>query len=735
MRRIPVSTYRLQMNSQFPLSEALRRVDYLKTLGISDLYLSPIFAASPGSTHGYDVVDFTRLNPDLGTEEDLAALAEKLHSLDMGLVLDIVPNHMCIASDLNTWWNDVLKHGERSSYARFFDIDWHSGIPDLKDKVLQPFLDRPLKEAIDAAVLQVGDKEAVFFGRHYPLGKAGDAPLKTMEAQNYRLDFWKRAFTDLNYRRFFEISELAALREEENEVFEAVHRTLFRWIDRGWVTGLRIDHIDGLHDPKGYLQRLRARCSDLYIVVEKILEEGETLNDDWPIQGTTGYDTLNVINGAFVKDDLTEAFHAFTGEVKSIGEIIRESKSYFLKNTMRSEWRRLAAHLSEDLHSALFAFLQCFPIYRTYVCDGMIDNEDRAILQQTVEAAKKITPDARWEAFSEQMFSDRAFLARLQMTTAPLAAKGIEDTAFYRYFPLASLNEVGSSMKPPAVPFHEACRRLSPLSLSPLTTHDTKRSEDVRARINAISNDPTAWKVFIGECREMHRNIGGDPDAYDEYLFYQTVVGTWPETGITNSYIERIVNYMIKAAKEAKRHTSWIDPNEAYETHLATFVKSLLHANSPFALAVEKFVQEKVLPTARRNTLAQTLLKMTLPGIPDFYQGSETTLLTLVDPDNRGIVNYTLLENSLKEGSDIKQRLVQKTLRFRHRYRDLFTRGEYIPLDRSDGAIAFMRRLDDAIAVISLGPPEQLTLPEGNYRDIFEDESFEDLHLLEKICQ
>jgi (1->4)-alpha-D-glucan 1-alpha-D-glucosylmutase len=902
--RIPTSTYRLQFNGLFTFEQAAELVAYLAELGVSDCYSSPVLTARPGSLHGYDVVDHTRLNPELGTEEQFGRFARALRGREMGLLMDVVPNHMCIAGSLNRWWLDVLENGPGSPFARFFDIDWHPPNPHLTNKVLLPILGDQYGRVLENQEIKLSYRGGSFFANYYEtalpiaprsstrildlalrdiktrleeshadvlelesiITELGHLPLHTEtdpvkvrerrrekevagkrlsnlvkarpevrhavhqalieingtrgEAQSfdqleqllglqaYRLSFWRVAADEINYRRFFDINELAAVRVEERPVFTAVHEIIFRMIKQGLVTGLRIDHVDGLFNPERYLHDLQRECrsasrahrSDIkagveetaaethgralpfYVVVEKILGHDELLRAEWPVHGTTGYDFTNLLNGIFVDQLNAQAFRRlygdFTGANVNFADLLYESKKLILRVAMSSELHVLARRLDRisehhrwsrdftfnSLQDALGEVIACFPVYRSYIRrrHAAVHPDDRLHTRSAIREAKRRNPAVSASIYdfigSLLLLEDpkgisaadraerRDFVMRFQQLTAPVTAKGLEDTAFYRFYPLASLNEVGGE---PAIfgisleRFHrrnQDRRELWPDTLNTTSTHDTKRSEDVRARINVLSEMPEEWNRAIHRWREWnspHRSLlegAAAPDANEEYLLYQTLVGSWPLAPMNEEergeFVTRIQGYMNKALKEAKLRTSWINPNEAYDEAVSRFVSKILEPCEANRFLPDFIEFQRV--TARAgmlNSLAQTLLKITAPGVPDFYQGTEVWNLSLVDPDNRRPVDYLHLQRllaSLREAGSgeqlssfvdglmqqaedgrIKLYVAGRALTFRRAHAELFARGEYLPLPatgaRAQNVIAFARKSGEQLAVTVAG--------------------------------
>jgi (1->4)-alpha-D-glucan 1-alpha-D-glucosylmutase len=743
--RIPISTYRLQFNRDFRFTDALRLVDYLHELGITDLYASPILKARPGSTHGYDVTDPTQLNPEIGTPEEFDELCRALQSRGIGLILDIVPNHMAASLD-NPWWFDVLEKGEGSAYAQFFDVNWES------KKVLLPILGRPYGEALENQELRLtienGRPILTYFEQKLPIAAgAENLSVETIDGilsrQHYRLAYWRKAADSINYRRFFDISDLVGLRVEREDVYHAVHAYVLKLVAEGKITGLRIDHIDGLLDPKGYLDHL----PEAYVITEKILAGTEQLPCDWRTHGTTGYDFLNFLNCAFIDQEgfhkLEKIYADFTGSPKTFTDAFREYKQQVMKELFVGELNALVDRLSElaeddrhardlrteELRDAFVSVTACMPVYRTYIRDDRISDADRAYIENAITAAGKggafdflrrvLLLEPSW--YIQHRKPDCLdFVMRWQQFTGPVMAKGLEDTAFYVHTPLLSVNEVGGDSNGPEIyfgveEFHR--RNLArharwPHTLNATSTHDTKRSEDVRARINVLSELPQDWARCLRRWQRMNPSEAA-PDRNEQILIYQSMLGAWP--------IEpnRLKQYVTKALREAKTHTSWIDINEEYEEQVLSFVDSL-YSNETF---LEDFgrLQKKIAYFGAFSSLSQLILKITSPGVPDLYRGAELWDLSLADPDNRRPVDFatrqkifdevkneTKLPNLLKRYSDgrLKMFVTWKALQFRRTQSDLFTEGEYIPLRvtgaQSNHVIAFARYLHKRWLIVAV---------------------------------
>jgi (1->4)-alpha-D-glucan 1-alpha-D-glucosylmutase len=584
--QIPRATYRLQFNEHFRLPDAMALVPYLHELGVSHIYASPLFKATPHSAHGYDVCDFTQINPEIGTEAELVRLANALHEKEMGLILDIVPNHMGITSPENSWWWDVLTNGKKSNFASCFDIDWESSDKNLRGKVLVPVLSGDYRTILNKGELQLvheNEKLLLCYREHrFPLASKTISNLLTTESslknfnadfaalnkliqkQHYVLESFTQGDARLNYRRFFAVSSLAAICVSDEKVINATHVLARRWIKQGWVDGLRVDHPDGLRDPQTYFERLRVIAPNAWIVVEKILEPEESLPAIWPVQGTTGYDFLNQLNGLFIEPSaekyLNDFYAEFTGETTDYATLVREKKRDMLKYLFVAEFERLMNLLAkvaarrakgrgfslDHLHDALGEIIVNFPVYRSYISERHgASVTDIATIKAAIHLARETRRDLPPEIFAfietlllTPQLSDAArdFIARFQQLTGPVMAKGVEDTAFYCFHRFISLNEVGGDPNLFGVScesFHKLLQqRQSDCPYSQLTTstHDTKRSEDVRARLNVLSEIPEVWAQTVRSWSKMnechrHNNL---PDRNIEYLFYQTLVGAWP---------------------------------------------------------------------------------------------------------------------------------------------------------------------------------------------------------------
>jgi (1->4)-alpha-D-glucan 1-alpha-D-glucosylmutase len=837
------------LRPEFGFEAAAAVADYLSAMGITDLYASPILQARHGSEHGYDVVDHARISEDLGGLRGLGRLSDALRDARMGMIVDIVPNHMAIDGRDNRWWWDVLENGPSSRYAVYFDIDWPGDGVRSGQSVLMPILGSRYAEALEAgeiiAVRRGGSVTVCYHDHELPvsprslhgllaglarrlgstelaalaegfgelphasrtdaiavmlrhaekerlrdelaalcandeeiassidgelarLGSDPDAMDDLLHRQNYRLAYWRAAREELDYRRFFNIETLVGLRVQEEQVFVDTHATLLPLVRDGTVSGLRIDHVDGLRDPEGYLIRLRNACPDSFITVEKILQRGEAL-PRWPVQGTTGYDFMTAVNNLFVDPDeeaaMTHCYVQLTGEVASYSDVAVASKRQVLVEELAPELERLTrlllavcdGHWQQrdrtrgEVRRALLEILTHFPVYRTYVNPNRpVSDSDREYVTRAVISAQdgrdgvdptflQFIGDAlllRWRGEHEVDFA-QAF----PQVSAPVMAKGIEDTAFYRYNRLVSLNEVGGDpgvFGRPVDDFHWFCQEAAarwPESMLTLATHDTKRSPDVRARINLLSEIPHAWESAVAEWLRVTDDLSTRewPDYNTRYHFFQSLVGVWPADP------DRMVAYMDKAAKEAKVYTSWADPGADYDYALHRFVVGCL-GDERFTRLVDAFMADhQIVERGRIVSLAQTALLLTCPGVPDIYQGTEVWDDSLVDPDNRRPVDFErkckLLEAldgtrapSPAEDDAPKAWLISRVLRHRRSSPECYTSSAYRPLlvdgPGRDRIVAFAR---DGVAVVvprlvcrPAGELEDtaVTLPPGRWRNL-----------------
>lgn len=921
---IPLATYRLQFNQAFTFYDAARLIPYLRELGVSHCYASPLFKARAGSSHGYDVCDFGQLNPELGGDEGFEAFHRAAEEAGLGLILDIVPNHMGIVDEANSWWTDVLENGPSSIYAEYFDLDWDPVRPALENKVLLPILGDQYGRVLESGKLRLAYEDGAFVIYHYEtklpvtpnsysqilsgvvaalegalepdhehllelasiltaidylprptevaperiaernrekevikrriatLWEASSEVRSSIEAvirafngsiddprsfdqldellnaQCYRLAFWRVATEEINYRRFFDVNDLAAIRVERPEVFEATHALILRLLIEGKASGLRVDHVDGLWDPPKYLRQLQDSYADLlartesapredgpahgmasgshsasrvvsgakwplYVVAEKVLVDGERLPEDWAVYGTTGYDFLNAINGLFVDGSNRRAFDRiyrdFTGVQLPYRDLVNSTKKMIMLISLASEINALSSLLERiadanrryrdfTLNSLTYAIrevIACLPVYRTYITGavGPVAGRDQAVIEAAVREVKRRNPRTAGTIFdfirdtllfrhSEDFRAEERdrlsdFVMKFQQVSGPVMAKGVEDTAFYVYNRLVSLNEVGGNPEQfgqTTEAFHRQNaerQRRWPHSLLATATHDTKRGEDLRARIDVLSEMPREWRALLTRWGRHNarrkKDVDGAPapSRNDEYLLYQTILGAWPDEPLSSEefgrFRERIAAYMLKATKEAKVHTSWVNANEEYDDAVRQFVTRVLsdNPNDPFFAVLRQF-QRRVAFYGRLNSLAQTLLKLTSPGVPDIYQGTELWDLSLVDPDNRRPVDYdrrrallaqlcqqcdsagpslTALADDLVEhvaDGRIKLYLINRALGFRRAHEALFSAGAYQPLaahgGRQDHVVAF-RRISQGEAAIVVAPWLVVGLTDG----------------------
>ncbi|WP_086784954.1 malto-oligosyltrehalose synthase [Streptomyces caniscabiei] len=740
---VPAATYRVQLQPDFPFSAASDAVPYIASLGVSHLHLSPVLEAVPGSSHGYDVVDHGRVRGELGGEEGLRELARTARAHGLGLVLDIVPNHMAMVPRHNRALWEVLREGPGSPYARWFDIDWEAQ----GGRVLLPVLGGPLGAEIEQFV--VDGRELRYYDHAFPLREGTEKlPLpQLLDAQWYRPVWWRLARTELNYRRFFSISELIGVRVEEPEVFEATHAKVLQLLDEGVVDGLRIDHPDGLADPDAYLRRLHEATGGRWTVVEKILADGEKLPGAWPVAGTTGYDALRHVDGLFTDPagagELLERYRGFTAAQRDRGgewdATVRRAAYRVLTHELVAEVERLTrvAHRlcerSPDLslrdqapwalRTALCELLARMEVYRPYA------SED-ASLVVTEEAAAEaralfvVPEEARSVDAVRDLVLGRSdepdqveFRARFAQTSSALRAKSVEDTAFYRYVPLLSANEVGGDPGSPAVSpedFHAYCARVQrdwPATGTVLSTHDTKRSADVRAAIAVLGQCPERWADLLAE---VTRDGAGSPDPHLAWAAWQTAFGLGPAAE------ERLQGALLKHVREAGLHTSWTEQDPAYEREVADFV-----ARGPAVDARVASLREELAPHVRANALGAALAQLTMPGVPDVYQGTEAEYRALVDPDNRRAFAPH------EEGAE-KFRLTEAALRLRGRRPEVFgSAATYAPLaaegvgaahcvafTRSGEVVTAVTRLSLRLARAGGWGDTRLPLPEGRWAEV-----------------
>ena len=766
--RVPASTYRLQITEQFDLLEAARTLGYLHELGADWVYLSPLLASESGSEHGYDVADHRAIDPTRGRASGLAALASEARRLGMGVLVDIVPNHVGIAHpEENEWWWHVLGHGEQSPYAGAFDIDWAGGggrirVPVVADEDL---LDPPGNGGQPRiANLRVLGGELHYRDQRFPLARGtNEAPDEEPDVvharQHYELVSWRRADTDLNYRRFFAINTLAAIRVEDPEWFARSHAEIRRWFDDSLVDGLRIDHPDGLRDPGRYLEDLTGLTGGAYVLVEKILAPGEDLPSTWATAGTTGYDALALVDRVLVDPAGERPLDALEASLRGASvdwaSLTHDTKRAVADGILNSEVRRIARELLDALPEpaslepvvdAVAEVLACFPVYRTYLPLG------REHLDAALASARAHRPDLGDELdLVAPILGDGAAAAaqRFQQTSGMVMAKGVEDCAFYRWSRLTSLNEVGAdpsvfSVTPEV--FHEEMGRRQehwPHAMTAATTHDTKRSEDVRARITALAEVPHDYEAALGEL--LARVPLPDPGFGS--LLWQAILGAWPAAERTHGLRERLHGYAEKAMREAGEHTQWTEVDDAYEAAMHAAVDAALDDASVRTIVVG--LVRRIAGAGWSNALAARLLSLTMPGVPDVYQGSELWEQSLVDPDNRRAVDYDQRARLLKElragerpalgaGPDdegaVKLLLTHVALTVRRDHPELFT--TYIPLaaegEAADHVIAFDRGGAVAVATrLPLGLAAQggwgataLPMPAGRWRDLLTDRLF-----------
>ncbi|GHJ54955.1 malto-oligosyltrehalose synthase [Nonomuraea sp. TT08I-71] len=703
----PRSTYRVQVRPGFDLDATAGLAGYLADLGVTHLYSAPLLTATPGSPHGYDVVDHRVVNPELGGEGGRQRLVRALRAAGLGLVVDIVPNHAGVARPAaNPAWWDVLRRGRASAYADWFDIDWDRG------RLLLPVLaDTP--DALDD--LKVVDGELRYHEHRFPIADGtGDGTAREVhDRQHYELVNWRRGDTELTYRRFFAVSDLAGLRVEDAEVFRATHAEILRWAAAGDLDGIRVDHPDGLRDPAGYLARLRAAAPGAWLVVEKILEYGEEL-PDWPVDGTTGYDALAAAGGLFVDPDAEADFTALdgrlTGRHTSWEDLTHDTKLAAATRLLAAELSRLAALVpeppAEQVRPALAELAACFPVYRGYPPEGA-----RHLAAARAEAGRR-RPDltAVLDAVTARLRDpDHELAARFPQLSGAVMAKGVEDTAYYRWSRFVALNEVGGSPAHFGVPpaeFHRfaAARQVRwPASMTTLSTHDTKRGEDVRARLAVLSELPGRWAERVADW--MSRAPLADP-AF-AHLLWQTAVGAWPIER------ERLHGYAEKAAREASASTSWADPDPAFEHELHALVDRMY--DDPELHAQLTAFADEITPVGWSNSLGQKLVQLTMPGVPDTYQGTELWENSLVDPDNRRPVDFAVRRDLLARldagwqpavaaDGAAKLLVVSRTLRLRRDRPELFTGYRPVPAHGPAGAHAVAFDRGGAVAVATRLP-------------------------------
>jgi (1->4)-alpha-D-glucan 1-alpha-D-glucosylmutase len=735
---IPRATLRLQFHRGFTFADAEALVPYFAQLGVSHLYASPIAVARPGSMHGYDVIDSTTVNPELGGEAALRSLAAALAAAGLGLIADIVPNHMA-ADPANAWWADVLRHGRASRYARFFDIDWEAD-----PKVVLPILGKSLEETLAAGEIEVGREELRYFSHRLPLAPgAPGGPRDVLERQHYRLAWWRTAGDCINWRRFFDINELVSLRMDEPTAFDAVHALPLRLCAEGILDGLRVDHVDGLADPAAYCRTLRRRLGkDAYLVVEKILLRGETLPGDWDCDGTTGYDFMNDVSAlqhdAAAEACLAEAWAALSGRSADFAPEEQSARREVVARSFSAQLEACATALPRGeiplptLRRVLTELLAHFPVYRTYGAGGaVLERADSAVLERAAEGARRtcLATD-RWavDPVLRRLATppgNAQALGRFQQLSAPVAAKAVEDTAFYRYGRLLSRNDVGFDVETfasDAAAFHAAVAQRTeghPHAMLATATHDHKRGEDVRARLAVLSSMAREWAALQARwteaCAPLCRD--GAPYAGDIALLLQTVVGTWPldldaaDGMARTAFAERLVAWQQKALREAKLFSDWAAVDETYEDAARRFTLALVaEAALPDLLQEIAALVRRIAPAGAVNGLVQCLLRLTVPGVPDLYQGTEFWDFSLVDPDNRRPVDFAARAAALGKADlpalaadwrngRVKQALIAELLALRRRVPQLFAEGSYEPVTvegvAAESTIAFVRRHGD----------------------------------------
>lgn len=861
-----LSSYRVQLSPDRGFRTAASLAPYLVRLGVSHMYCSPYLQAAHGSTHGYDVVDHTRVSEDLGGQDAHDELCRTLRDAGLGQIVDVVPNHMAVSGPENTWWWDVLENGQRSRFADYFDVDWQYAqdsentlnrvlLPILGDhygRVLEageiqlvridgsfqiqyydhrvPVDPRSLSDLLFQAASRIEHPELAFLASaldYLPLPKADDrvntrrrhrdkevirdrlsllledAPHvrravdsevdlinsdvdrldALLERQNYRLAYWRIARSDLGYRRFFDINDLIAIRVEDEDVFSDTHDLILSWIRERKVDGLRVDHPDGLRDPEEYFQRLRHRAGDAWIVGEKILAPNEHMPDSWPIHGTTGYDFLNDLQAVLVQTaserKITDLYRSFTGESTDYHDLLHESKLEVVEDLLGSDVNRLTEMLllisyrnrryrdfsRDDVQDALCEILVSFSVYRTYIRaeHGTIRDSDRSHIQSAVERARENRDDLDPELFdflyrilTMDLGGDveRDFVMRFQQLSGPVMAKGAEDTTFYRYNRLIALNEVGAEPDRFGMSVDDFNERMVersvtlPRSMLTTSTHDTKRSEDLRARLLVLTEIPNEWAEAVRSWSSLasQYRIEQWPDRNTEYFMYQTIIGAWPISE------ERLSEYLTKAIRESKKHTSWTEVDELYEAAVLSFAREIF-ADTAIQASMQRFVEHIALG-AYVNSLVQTTVKLLGPGVPDLYQGCEVWNYSLVDPDNRRDIDYTKLERMLEELDSLsvaeimdgmadaypKLALTRALLHLRLAHTDVFwgsgSRGPkpYAALDVSGEArsdVLAFERGGDIIAVCPLRfhsraghyPDTTVAIPEGPYRNVISGET------------
>lgn len=793
---MPIATYRVQLNKEFDLANLKQILPYLSQLGISHIYASPIFKAKHGSTHGYDIIDFNKISDEIGGETAFEDVRQEASAYGLEWLQDIVPNHASYSLE-NKMINDLMYKGANSRYSAYFDVDWNYPAQRLNGKILAPFLAEPYSQCLKQKYLSLvfnegykikynslqfptNDITSRKLNKHGSTNQAieqynGNSELlaELLAAQFYKLSHWKTALKHINYRRFFDIIDLIGLHIEDPHVFEEIQRLTLDLAKNGVFSALRIDHIDGLYEPEEYLKRLRDKLPHTYLAVEKILAGNEQLPPSWPVQGTTGYDFINFVNKLLVKasgeSQINSFYSQFSGSTQSFSDLLHDCKRLVIENYFLGDARNLARLYHRTLQcigygeqydrgnlvEAVVELLACFQIYRSYINEH---NHDYTTIKTALHTAleQKPTLNAEFAAINHLLEQSKPspeilqVLMRLQQFTGAVMAKGFEDTALYRYCRLLSLNEVGSEPDQFGISikaFHDFNRlrqQTWPLTMNATSSHDTKRGEDVRARLNVLSELAAEFKCNVECWTEINaskkRVISGRlaPNKNEEYYLYQTFLGAFPwNSSEKQEFTDRIKTHIVKALREAKANSSWLTPNLPYEEAVSLFAVNTLD-DERFQEAFEPF-QEKVAFYGLFNTLAQTLLKMTCPGIPDFYQGTELWDLNLVDPDNRRAVDFAKRQAFLSEISKLevclldnykdgkaKLYLIHRVLQFRKKARSLFQEGAYIPLPvrgvHRTNIVAFCRKKSGvyAITVVPLFLAT-LTSAQSNRQELYVD--------------
>ncbi|HEX5917873.1 MAG TPA: malto-oligosyltrehalose synthase [Nocardioides sp.] len=735
-RRTPRSTYRLQVSPDFTLHDAAGVLPYLHDLGVDWVYLSPLLASEPGSMHGYDVVAFDHVDPERGGEEGLAALSAEARRLGMGVLVDIVPNHVGVATPSeDPWWWDVLKLGRESEHASAFDVDWAAG----DGRIVIPVIGDDDEGAIRIVRSTKGEGEVRYHDQRVPLAPG----TSTLEEQHYELVNWRAADEDLNYRRFFAVNTLAAVRVEDPEVFAETHVEVKRWFDEGLVDGLRVDHPDGLRDPKRYLDDLAALTGGAYVLVEKILEPGERLPADWATAGTTGYDALALIDRLLTdpagEAPLTALEDRLRGTSVDWERMVHDNKRAVADGILHSEVLRITREVERVLHAkdesadedavadAIGELLACFPVYRSYLPEG------RDHLEQAFARAREARPDlaTTYDVLEPLLHDEWSQPARrFQQTSGMVMAKGVEDCSFYRWSRLTSLNEVGGDPSVFAIDvdqWHEAMvarQRDWPDAMVTLSTHDTKRGEDVRARITVLAEEPGHWERALDELLRL----APVPDPGFGSLLWQAVLGAWTPDHLPDLR-DRLHGYAEKAMREAGDRTTWTEPDEAYESQVHAAVDAVFDADDVRAVLLD--LATRIDEPAQANSLAAKLLAITMPGVPDVYQGSELWETSLVDPDNRRPVDFdhraAVLAGTAEDDAAAKLHVTCTALTLRRERSELFTTyapvhatgsaaGHVVAFDRG-GAITVATRLPVGLAADGWGDTA-IDLPEGRWHDV-----------------